>query len=142
MENPRRCSSKNAQATGTPKNFRPEYRTLLHLLRTGSCRSRRKPIGYRRGLKVRIIEECVINGHKFCYRLTVVEVFHDKVTGLPRYTTILRRFFITTSTVMANLKPWKKRLITFARGHIPSGYWKSSLLLFSASSGGSTVLEG
>ena len=66
--------------------YEPNVETFIKRL----LASRRKPKPEQaqwtsEGLKVSLIEERVISGHKFCYRVTAYEVFHDK-SGLPKYT--------------------------------------------------------
>lgn len=71
------------------------------------------------GLKVSLIEERVINGHKFCYRLTVYEIFHDKQTGLPRYTNYLETLLYYDEDGDGKFETLEGGLDYFASGHIP-----------------------
>ncbi len=71
------------------------------------------------GLKVRLIEERVINGHKFCYKLDVEEMFHDKVTGLPKYTNYSEILLYYDEDGDGKFETLEEGLDYFARGHIP-----------------------
>jgi tetratricopeptide (TPR) repeat protein len=71
------------------------------------------------GLKVRLIEERVINGHKFCYKLDVEEMFHDKVTGLPKYTNYSETLLYYDEDGDGKFETLEEGLDYFARGHIP-----------------------
>jgi tetratricopeptide (TPR) repeat protein len=71
------------------------------------------------GLKAGLIEERVINGHKFCYRLTFEEIFHDKVTGLPRYTNHIETLLYYDEDGDGRFETLEEGLDYFARGHIP-----------------------
>ena len=71
------------------------------------------------GLKVSLIEERVINGHKFCYRLTVDEIFGDKVTGLPKYTNYIETLLYYDEDGDGKFETLEEGLDYFARGHVP-----------------------
>ena len=71
------------------------------------------------GLKVRLIEERVINGHKFCYKLDVEEMFHDRVTGLPKYTNYSETLLYYDEDGDGKFETLEEGLDYFARGHIP-----------------------
>jgi tetratricopeptide (TPR) repeat protein len=71
------------------------------------------------GLKVRLIEERVIKGHKFCYKLNVEEMFHDKVTGLPKYTNYSETLLYYDDDGDGKFETLEEGLDYFARGHIP-----------------------
>lgn len=71
------------------------------------------------GLKVSIIEERTINGHKFCYRLTVYEIFRDKYTDLPKYTNHLENLLYYDEDGDGKFETLEEGLDYFARGHIP-----------------------
>lgn len=71
------------------------------------------------GLKVRLIEERVINGHKFCYKLDVEEMFHDKVMGLPKYTNYSETLLYYDEDGDGKFETLEEGLDYFARGHIP-----------------------
>jgi len=71
------------------------------------------------GLKVRLIEERVINGHKVCYKLDVEEMFHDKVTGLPKYTNYSETLLYYDEDGDGKFETLEEGLDYFARGHIP-----------------------
>jgi tetratricopeptide (TPR) repeat protein len=86
--------------------------------------SRRKPKPEQaqwisQGLKVSLIEERVINGRKFCYRLTVYEIFHDKQTGLPKYSDNLETLLYYDEDGDGKFETLEEGLDYFARGHIP-----------------------
>lgn len=70
-------------------------------------------------LKVRLIEERVINGHKFCYKLDVEEMFHDKVTGLPKYTNYSETLLYYDEDGDGKFETLEEGLDYFARGHTP-----------------------
>ncbi len=70
------------------------------------------------GLKVRLIEEHVINGHKFCYKLDVEEMFHDK-GGRPRYTNYSETLLYYDGDGDGKFETLEEGLDYFARGHIP-----------------------
>jgi tetratricopeptide (TPR) repeat protein len=70
------------------------------------------------GLKVRLIEERVINGHKFCYKLDVEEMFHDK-GGRPRYTNYSETLLYYDEDGDGKFETLEEGLDYFARGHIP-----------------------
>jgi tetratricopeptide (TPR) repeat protein len=72
------------------------------------------------GLKVSLIEERMINGHKFCYRLTVYEIFRDKQTGLPKYTNHLETLLYYDEDGDGKFETLEEGLDYFARGHIPN----------------------
>ncbi len=100
--------------------YEPEVATFI----TRSFPSRRKPKPEEakwisEGLKVRLIEERVINGHKFCYRLTVDEIFHDRVTGLPKYTNYIETLFYYDEDGDGKFETLEEGLDYFGRGHIP-----------------------
>jgi hypothetical protein len=85
--------------------------------------SRRKPKPEQaqwtsQGLKVSLIEERVINGRKFCYRLTVYEIFHDN-GGLPRYSDNLETLLYYDEDGDGKFETLEEGLDYFARGHIP-----------------------
>ena len=71
------------------------------------------------GLKVRLIEERVINGHKFCYKLDIEEMFHDKVSGLPKYTNYSETLLYYDEDGDGKFETLEEGLDYFARGHIP-----------------------
>lgn len=71
------------------------------------------------GLKVSLIEERVINGHRFCYRLTVYEVFHDRETGLRRYTDRLETLFYFDEDGDGKFETLEEGLSYFGRGYVP-----------------------
>ena len=71
------------------------------------------------GLKVSIIEERTINGHKFCYRLTVYEIFRDKYTDLPKYINHLENLLYYDEDGDGKFETLEEGLDYFARGHIP-----------------------
>jgi len=71
------------------------------------------------GLKVRLIEERVINGHKFCYKLDAEEMFHDKVSGLPKYTNYSETLLYYDEDGDGKFETLEEGLDYFARGHIP-----------------------
>ncbi len=71
------------------------------------------------GLKVRLIEERVISGHKFCYKLDVEEMFHDKVTGFPKYTNYSETLLYYDEDGDGKFETLEEGLDYFARGHIP-----------------------
>lgn len=87
--------------------------------------SRRKPkpeeaTWVSEGLKVRLIEERVINGHKFCYKLDVEQMFHDKVTGFPKYTNHSETLLYYDEDGDGKFETLEEGLDYFARGHIPT----------------------
>ena len=71
-----------------------------------------------KGLKIALIEERVINGHKFCYRLTVYEIFHDK-TGSPKYTDNLETLFYYDENGDGKFETLEEGLDYFGPAHIP-----------------------
>lgn len=71
------------------------------------------------GLKVSLIEERVINGRKYCYRLNVYEVFQDKETGLPRYTNQLETLFYFDEDGDGKFETLEEGLSYFGRGYVP-----------------------
>lgn len=71
------------------------------------------------GLKVSTIEEYVINGHKFCYRLAVYEIFRDKESGLPKYTNFLETLLYYDEDGDGKFETLEEGLDYFARAHIP-----------------------
>ena len=71
------------------------------------------------GLKVSLIEERVINGRKYSYRLSVYEVFHDKETGLPRYTDHLETLFYFDEDGDGKFETLEEGLSYFGRGYVP-----------------------
>jgi tetratricopeptide (TPR) repeat protein len=71
------------------------------------------------GLKVRLIEERVINGHKFCYKLDVEEMFHGKVTELPKYTNYSETLLYYDEDGDGRFETLEEGVDYFARGHIP-----------------------
>ena len=98
----------------------PEIETFIKR----SFPSRRKPKPgeaewVSEGLKVRLIEERVINGHRFCYKLDVAEIYHDKVTGLPRYTDYSETLLYYDEDGDGKFETLEEGLDYFARGHIP-----------------------
>jgi tetratricopeptide (TPR) repeat protein len=70
------------------------------------------------GLKVRLIEERVINGHRFCYKLDVEEMFHDKA-GRPRYTNYSETLLYYDEDGDGKFETLEEGLDYFAGGHIP-----------------------
>lgn len=100
--------------------FKPEMETLIR--RPFPSRRKPKPEQARwisQGLKVSLIEERVINGRKFCYRLTVYEIFHDSATGLPRYSDNLETLLYYDEDGDGRFETLEEGLDYFARGHIP-----------------------
>lgn len=100
--------------------YEPEVATLIKR----PFPSRRKPKPEEaewvsEGLKVRLIEERVINGHKFCYKLDVEEMFHDKVMGLPKYTNYSETLLYYDEDGDGTFETLEEGLDYFARGHIP-----------------------
>jgi tetratricopeptide (TPR) repeat protein len=71
------------------------------------------------GLKVRLIEERVINARKFCYKLAVEEMFHDRVSGLPKYTNYSETLLYYDEDGDGKFETLEEALDYFARGHIP-----------------------
>jgi hypothetical protein len=71
------------------------------------------------GLKVSPIEERMINGHKFCYRLTVYKILRDKYTGLPKYTNHLETLLYYDEDGDDKFETLEEGLDSFSRGHIP-----------------------
>lgn len=71
------------------------------------------------GLKIALIEERVINGHKFCYALTVYEIFQDKQTGLPKYTDHLESLLYYDENGDGKFETLEEGLDAFGRGYIP-----------------------
>jgi hypothetical protein len=66
-----------------------------------------------------LIEERIINEHKFCYRLKVYEMFRDKQTGLPKYTNHLETLLYYDEDGDGKFETLEEALDYFARGHIP-----------------------
>lgn len=100
--------------------YEPEVQTFIKR----AFPSRRKPKPEEadwisEGLKVRLIEERAINGHKFCYKLDVDEIFHDKVTGLPKYTNYMETLLYYDEDGDGKFETLEEGLDYFARGHIP-----------------------
>jgi hypothetical protein len=100
--------------------YEPEIETFIKR----PFRSRRKPKPDQgnwisKGLKVSLIEEHVINGHKFCYRLMVYEIFQDKQTGLPKYQDNLETLLYYDEDGDGKFETLEEGLDYFARGHIP-----------------------
>ena len=86
--------------------------------------SRRKPkpeesVWVSEGLKVRLIEEQVINGHTFCYKLDVEEMFHDQVTELPKYTNYSETLLYYDEDGDGKFETLEEGLDYFARLRIP-----------------------
>ncbi len=106
--------------------YQPEVETFI--TRPFPARRKSKPEEANwisQGLKVSLIEELLINGHKFCYRLTVYEIFRDKQSGCRNTQTFLKRFSITMRMATANLKLWKKVSTTLRVVTFRSGSWRS-----------------
>jgi tetratricopeptide (TPR) repeat protein len=101
--------------------YEPEVETFIK--RPFLSRRKSKPVEAEwvsQGLKVRLIEERVINGHKFCYRLDVEEMFHDKVTGFPKYTNYSETLLYYDEDGDGKFETLEEGLDYFARGHFPT----------------------
>lgn len=100
--------------------YEPEVPTFLK--RTFQSRRKPKPEEAQwisAGLKVTLIEERVINARKFCYKLTMEEIFYDKVTGSPRYTDHTETLLYYDEDGDGKFETLEEGLDYFAHGHIP-----------------------
>ena len=100
--------------------YEPQVETFIK--RTFQSRRKPKPEEAEwmsEGLKVRLIEERVINGRKFCYKLGVEEMFHDKVTGFPKYTNYSETLLYYDEDGDGKFETLEEGVDYFARGHIP-----------------------
>ena len=100
--------------------YEPVGKTLIQRV----FMSRRKPKAEEaqwtsKGLKISLIEEHVINGRTFCYRLTVYEIFQDNVTGIPRYSANLETLLYYDEDGDGKFETLEEGLSYFAPGHIP-----------------------
>lgn len=80
------------------------------------------------GLKVSLIEERVINGHKFCYRLSVYEVFRDNASGLSKYADYLETLLYYDEDGDGKFETLEEGLGYFPRGHIPKWVFENDLV--------------
>jgi tetratricopeptide (TPR) repeat protein len=71
------------------------------------------------GLKLSLIEERVINGHKFCCRLTMYEIFRDKQSGLPKDTNFVETLLYYDEDGDGKFETLEEGFDYFAPGHIP-----------------------
>ena len=100
--------------------YEPE--TEVFIPRPFESRRKRKPEEANwisEGLRVQLIEERTINGHKYCYRLRVDEIFHDQSTGMPKYTNDLETLLYYDEDGDGKFETLEEGLDYFARGHIP-----------------------
>ena len=99
--------------------YEPEIETFIKRLFPSRRKSKREEAErLSEGLKVRIIEESAINGDKFCYKLNVEEMFHDK-SGLPKYTDYSETLLFYNEDGDGKFETLEEGLDYFARGHIP-----------------------
>jgi hypothetical protein len=71
------------------------------------------------GLKIRMIEERVINGRKYCYSITADEIFEDEA-GQPKYLNRLETLHYYDEDGDGKFETLEEGLDYFSLGHIPS----------------------
>lgn len=100
--------------------YEPEVETFLK--RPFPSREKRKPEESNwksQGLKIRLIEERVINGRKYCYAITADEIFHDEADQ-PRYANRMETLLYYDEDSDGKFETLEEGLDYFSLGHIPA----------------------